>query len=382
MKNTTKKLKIGIVCYPSVGGSGIVATTLGQELAKQGHKIHFISYEKPFRVNWQAKNIFFHKVGINEYSLFKYPDYTLPLAETILCAHQKYKLDIVHVHYAVPHATAALLAVRMIRANKVIPPKIITTLHGTDITLLAKDPNLFSVIKYSVEKSSGVTAVSEDLKKQTLKTLKNENPIEVIHNFYETKPITKNKNTLKTKLGFKNNDFIAIHLSNLRPVKRIPDLLKVARTLKNFKNFKLLILAGGDFSPYEKLIKKFKLENTVKVIHNIPDIQNYINISDAGLFTSENESFGMGILEVMSYGKPVVSTFAGGLSSILNRNDGVVFEKIGDVNNLVKNLKALMLNQDLGKEMGKLAETTAKNNFSTKIISRKYLEYYLKTLNV
>ena len=221
-----KHLKIGIVCYPSVGGSGVVATNLGLELAKLGNQIHFISYESPFLLihphtnflktsndDWlpfrqrtdfkfnklrgigvgvkKYPRVHFHKVHINEYNLFKYPDYTLPLAVAIDAVQKKYKLDIVHVHYAVPHATAALLARRIMRQNKTPMPKIITTLHGTDITLLARDKNLYEIIKYSIERSHGVTAVSQSLKKDTLEVLKTNKPIKVIYNFFTPPPITE-----------------------------------------------------------------------------------------------------------------------------------------------------------------------------------------------
>ena len=188
---TNNKLKIGIVCYPSIGGSGIVATNLGNELAKLGHQVHFISYELPFRLNLNAPNVHFHKVNINQYGLFKYPDYTLPLAVTIEQVQRKYKLDVVHVHYAVPHATAALLARRIMRQNKTTLPKIVTTLHGTDITLLAHDKNLFDIIKYSIERSHCVTAVSQNLKDDTIRILHPDKAIEVIYNFYTPLPATK-----------------------------------------------------------------------------------------------------------------------------------------------------------------------------------------------
>jgi N-acetyl-alpha-D-glucosaminyl L-malate synthase BshA len=202
-------LKVGIVCYPSVGGSGIVATNLGLELAKQGHKVHFISYEEPFLLQ-KHKNIFFHKVNVNPYALFKYPDYTLPLAVKIAEVQKKYLLNIVHVHYAVPHATAALLARRIMRSNNTPLPKVITTLHGTDITLLGRDKNLMDVIKYSIERSHGVTTVSQNLKKDTLKFLKPKKEIKVIYNFYTPPPLTKTRATVRKELGIKDNDFVAI----------------------------------------------------------------------------------------------------------------------------------------------------------------------------
>jgi N-acetyl-alpha-D-glucosaminyl L-malate synthase BshA len=276
-------LKIGIVCYPSVGGSGIVATNLGLELSKLGHEVHFISYEPPFRLSSKHPRIYFHKVHINEYSLFKYPDYTLPLAVEIEKVQKQFNLDILHVHYAVPHAAAALLARRIMRTNNIPLLKIVTTLHGTDITLLAKDPALFEVIKYSVERSHGVTTVSQSLKEETIKVLKTDKPIEVIYNFYSPPTPGKSRANIRKALKIKETDVLGIHLSNLRPVKRIPDLLKIVAGIKNESRFKLLILSGADFSPYKSLVKKLGIQNKIIVKEKVKDIENYLNAADVAL---------------------------------------------------------------------------------------------------
>src|SRR5262249_51958569 len=188
-----ESLSIGITCYPSVGGSGIVASQLGSELAHLGHHVHFISYEPPFRLDRNQPNVYFHRVELNEYRLFKYPDYTLPLAVKMVEVADKHKLDILHVHYAVPHATAALLAVQIAKEQARRTPHVITTLHGTDITLLARDPNLGPIIKYSIESSCGVTAVSQSLKTETIQVLKTRKPIQVVYNFYRPKPPRKSR---------------------------------------------------------------------------------------------------------------------------------------------------------------------------------------------
>ena len=375
-----KLLKIGIVCYPSVGGSGIVATNLGIELAKLGHEVHFISYETPFRLVQKHPRVHFHKVNINEYGLFKYPDYTLPLAVTIEEVQKKHKLDVVHVHYAVPHATAALLARRIMRQNGTPLPKVVTTLHGTDITLLARDKNLFEVIKYSIERSHGVTAVSQSLKDETIKVLKTEKPIEVIHNFYTPPPVTKTRNVIRKGLKIKDNDFVAIHLSNLRAVKRIPDLLKIASLAKKNPQFKLLVLAGGDFAPYSELAKKLKLGKQLIIKERVNDIANYINASDIGIYTSGEESFGMGILETMSYGKTVLATSAGGVKEVVeNGKDGFLF-KIGDVKSMANKLTELMDNPELVTQLGQAAKQSSREKFCSSIIVPKYVEYYKKII--
>lgn len=372
-------LKIGIVCYPSVGGSGIVATDLGLELAKMGHKVHFISYDEPFRLIAKHKNVYFHKVNINKYDLFKYPDYTLPLAVTIENVQKKYKLDVLHVHYAVPHATAALLARRIMRANGTPLPRVVTTLHGTDISLIARDKNLFEVIKYSIERSHGVTAVSQNLKKDTIKFLKIKKPIEVIYNFYSPPPITKTRAQIRKALKLKDDDFIAIHLSNVRPVKRIPDLLKIASLIKNPK-FKLLILSGGDFTQFDSLVKKYKLGKKLIVLQNVRDIGNYINAADIGLYTSETESFGMGMLEAMSYGKPVIATKAGGIPEVVENNKTGFLLPVSDIQGFVKKITQLVNDEFLVKKMGQQAKQDACKKFCSSKIVPKYVEYYKSIL--
>lgn len=375
-----KYLNIGIVCYPSVGGSGIVATGLGREFALLGHNVHFISYESPFALDTKLKNIFFHKVDFNGYELFKYPDYTLPLAVKMVEISKKYKLDILHVHYAVPHATAALLAKNIAKEEKIPFPNVVTTLHGTDITLLARDKTIMPVIKYSIESSCGVTAVSESLKKDTKKVLKTSKHIEVIHNFYNAKEITKSRLVVRKSLGVSDGDFLIIHLSNLRKVKRIPDLLKIISKVKKNKKIKLLILAGGDFTPYEFLVHRFGISDRVIVKRNVVDIENYINASDIGLYTSEQESFGMGILETMSYGKPVLSTNAGGIrESMQDGKTGFLFN-IGSVDEFARKILELANQDHIVKELGSNAQKRAISIFSAEKIVNQYLKYYYKII--
>lgn len=371
-------MRIGIVCYPSVGGSGIVATNLGLELSKLGHEVHFISYDSPFRLGQRHPGIRFHRVRINEYALFKYPDYTMPLAVEIDEVQRKHKLDILHVHYAVPHATAALLARRIMRTYGTPRPKIVTTLHGTDITLLARDPALFSVIKYSIERSHGVTAVSQSLRDETRKVLKTEKDIEVIYNFYDPPKPKKSLLAVRKALKIKPSDVLAVHSSNLRPVKRVPDLLKIAAKIKDPK-FKLLILAGGDFSPYKKLAKPLGKRLVIK--ENVLDIENYMNAADLGIYTSETESFGMGMLETMSFKKPVLATLAGGVPEVAEDGKSGFLLAIGDVRGFVSRLNLLLRDEGLRKQMGEQAGLTAREKFTSEIIVPQYLEYYKKILN-
>src|SRR5436190_8481663 len=328
---TASRLSIGITCYPSIGGSGIVASQLGSELARLGHRVHFISYEPPFRLDRKQRNVTFHQVELNEYKLFKYPDYTLPLAVKMVEVADKHRLDILHVHYAVPHATAALLATQIARDQMQHAPHVITTLHGTDITLLARDRSLGPIIKYSIESSCGVTAVSRSLKKETIQVLKTRKPIEVIYNFYRPKPPRKGRAEVRRSVGIRESDFLLIHLSNLRPVKRVEDILAVVAELKHQRNVKLLVLAGDSFAPFRPLVKRLEIESRVIVKENVLDIENYLHAADAGLYASEKESFGMGVLETMSFGKPVVATRVGGVAEIVQDKRTGFLARLGDV---------------------------------------------------
>jgi len=375
-----KKLAVGITCYPSVGGSGIVASQLGAELAALGHRIHFISYEPPFRLEPKQPHIKFHPVQINEYQLFKYPDYTLPLAVKMALVAQQEKLDILHVHYAVPHATAALLATRIVLAHQRRAPHIITTLHGTDISLLGRDPNLRSVIKYSIEASDGVTAVSESLRQETVQVLRTRKPIEVIHNFYRPRTPKKSRAAMRKSLGVEPRDFLVAHLSNLRPVKRIPDLLKVIAHLKDEPHLKLMILAGGSFAEYEPLARSLGIEDRLVIRHDVLDIENYLNAADAGLYCSEKESFGMGVLETTSFAKPVVATRLGGVPEIIRDRETGFLEKLGDTVAMAADLRKLIADPKLAASIGEAARKRAREEFSPARSVGHYLEYYSRVI--
>jgi len=375
-----KKLSIGITCYPSVGGSGIVASQLGSELARLGHKIHFISYEPPFRLDRKHPNVYFHQVELNEYRLFKYPDYTLPLAVKMVEVGHKFKLDLLHVHYAVPHATAALLATQIARQEGLRTPNIITTLHGTDITLLGRDTNLRPIIKYSIESSDGVTAVSQSLRDETVQVLETSKDIEVIHNFYRPRAPRKSRGEMRRRLGLRKDDFVLIHLSNLRPVKRAQDVLRVIAELKDQKHVKLLVLAGEPFEPFRPVVKKLGIENRVVVRHNVVDIENYISASDAGLYASERESFGMGVLETMSFGKPVVATRVGGVTEIVIDGETGFLKRLGDVRGMAKAVRLLAGDPELCGRLGAASKARASSHFSAEASVEKYLQFYCRVL--
>ncbi len=380
MARSSERLAIGITCYPSIGGSGIVASQLGSELARLGHRVHFISYEPPFRLDRKQRNVTFHRVELNEYRLFKYPDYTLPLAVKMVDVAAKYELDVLHVHYAVPHATAALLATQIARKQLRHTPHVITTLHGTDITLLGRDKSLGPIIKYSIESSCGVTAVSRSLKAETIQVLKTHKPIEVIYNFYRPKPPRKGRAEVRRALRVRENDFLLIHLSNLRPVKRVPDILKVMAELKDRPEVKLLVLAGEPFAPFRPMVKSLGIESRVIVKENVLDIENYLHAADGGLYASEKESFGMAVLETMSFGNPVVATRVGGFAEVVQDKKTGFLVKLGDVDAMAGAIRVLADDPERARRMGAAARERAEQEFSSQKSVEQYLDLYRRTI--
>ena len=249
-----RPLKIGITCYPSVGGSGILASALGEDLARRGHEVHFISYERPFRLPADAPRIHFHPVEINDYGLFKYPDYTLPLSVKMAEVSAAHGLDLLHVHYAVPHATAAILARSMLPEGR--QPRVVTTLHGTDTTLLGRDAGYGPAIRHALTCSDAITTVSDYLRRETQRLLNVDRPIEVIHNFFAPRPPRRSREQVRQELGLRD-EVLVLHSSNLRPTKRIDLLLKTAAMIRPRDSFKLVILAGGDFSPFAADVRRW-----------------------------------------------------------------------------------------------------------------------------
>lgn len=370
-------LTIGIVCFPSVGGSGVIATQLGCELATLGHTVHFISYARPFKFDASLKNLHFHNVEINDYELFKYPDYTLPLAVKIMNINKQYALDILHVHYAVPHATAALLAKSLSAENF---PRIITTLHGTDVTLLARDERISPIITHAIKHSCRVTAVSHSLKNRAYDTVGNVKEIAVIHNFFAPKIAQNTTNEIREALAVDRNDFLVIHLSNLRPVKRISQLLNIMTLVKCEHRIKLLILSGGDSSKYHREIDSLGLRGKVLIKDRIVDIENYICAADIGLYCSEEESFGMGILETMAYAKPVLATNVGGIPEVMKNGETGFLYDANDIKSFAEKLIDLSHNPKKTALLGKAASERAARFFSTTEMVGKYLDCYYDTL--
>lgn len=367
-------MKIGITCYPSVGGSGIVATTLGVELARRGHEVHFISYERPFRLPEGEKRIYFHPVTINDYGLFKYPDYTLPLSVKMAEVSCRHNLDILHVHYAVPHATAAALSRCMLPPHK--QPRIITTLHGTDTTLLGADPGYGPAILHALHQSDAVTTVSHYLENETRRIIGFEGPIDVIHNFFEPNAPARSREAVRKDLGVAKDEILILHSSNLRPLKRIDLLLETVARIKARDSFKLIVLAGGSFEPFMDEVRRLGLEDRLIVRENVLEIEEYLQAADLALYTSESESFCLSILEAMYFACPSVTTAVGGIPEVVE--DGVtgLLVPFGEADDLAAALEKLIQNEELRKKLGRAGQEQARKQFSVEAIVPQYEKLY------
>jgi len=368
-----RPLKIGIICYPSVGGSGILAAELGEELAARGHEVHFVSYERPFRMPLNAPRVFFHPVQINTYDLFKYPDYTLPLSVKLAEVTRDHGLDVLHAHYAVPHATAAQLASAMLPAGR--RPRVITTLHGTDTTLLGRDPGYGPAIRHALECSDAVTAVSEYLRGETIRLLGVIRPIEVIPNFFEPGPPHRSREEVRRELGV-GDEAMVLHLSNLRPIKRVDLLLETAARIRPRDSFKLVILAGGDFAPYAPLMHRLGLGDRVIVREKVVDIEDYLQAADVGLFPSDLESFCLSLLETMCFACPSVARAVGGIAEVMVPGQTGLLVPSDDPDALARAVESLIQDPVRRAELGKAGRERARKLFSAEAIVPRYEALY------
>jgi N-acetyl-alpha-D-glucosaminyl L-malate synthase BshA len=334
-----RPLKIGITCYPSVGGSGILASELGAQLAQRGHEIHFISYEAPFRLP-EGPRVHFHPVQVNSYDLFKYPDYTLPLSVKMAEVSRDHGLDVLHVHYAVPHATAAILARAMLHEERRL--RIITTLHGTDTTLLGRDPGYGPAIRHALEHSDAITTVSEFMRGETVRLLGVQRPIEVIPNFFEPHATTHCRDDMRRELGLADGEAMLLHLSNLRPLKRTDLLLDTVAKLKPRLPFKLVVLAGADPTPLLAEARRLGVADRLIVREKVTDIECYLAAADLGLFTSEVESFCLSILELMSVGCPSAAFAVGGIPEVTISGETGLLAPFGDTTALAAGIETLL----------------------------------------
>ncbi|HEV2211580.1 MAG TPA: N-acetyl-alpha-D-glucosaminyl L-malate synthase BshA [Verrucomicrobiae bacterium] len=370
-------MNIGITCYPSVGGSGILASALGEELARRGHEVHFISYERPFRLPEHAPRLHFHPVDVNDYGLFKYPDYTLPLSVKMAELTLEHRLDVLHAHYAVPHATAALLARAMLPAER--RPRLVTTLHGTDTTLLGRDPGYGPAIRYALEQSDAVTAVSAFLERETRELLGLERPIDVIPNFFEPRPPGRSAADVRRELGV-DGQFVLLHASNLRPLKRIDLLLETAARIQPRSAFKMIILAGDSFGPHLEQARRLALEDRLVVLEKINQIEDYLQVADLGLYTSDTESFCLSILEGMCAAVPSVARAVGGIPEVVEQNVSGVLVSSADAAAIAGAVQELINDRDRLQMLGAAAQTRARKAFSAEAIVPRYEALYRRVL--
>ena len=367
-------LKIGISCFPLIGGSGILATALGSELARRGHEVYFFSYAQPVRLDLPQEGLHFHRVEVVHNPLFPCPDYTLPLAVKMAEVARSKQLDLFHVHYAVPHALAACLASQIVGPSA---PRIVTTLHGSDTTLLGQDPDYRTAIEHALVHSDAVTAVSENLRNQTQEIFHLKRPIEVIPNFFTPNKPKRSREEVRRDLGL-TDEFLVLHLSNLRPVKRIDLLLRTVAKSKNRARLRLFILAGGPFDPYEPLLDELSLRKRVIVRQNTAVVDEYLAAADAGLYTSEYESFGLGILETVFYAKPVVAFRVGGIPEVIG--DSCPLYPFGDLTAAAAALDALIESPDLARELGERSRNRALERFSADRIVPQYEALYRRVV--
>lgn len=370
-------MNIGITCYPSLGGSGVVATELGKLLAERGHNVHFIASSMPFRMGKFHPNVFYHEVEVNHYDVFKYPPYDLTLANRMAQVAKTEKLDILHVHYAVPHALCAYLAKQMVRDNL----KIVTTLHGTDITVLGYDSTLSDLIRFGIEKSDMVTAVSQDLINETKQLLHVEKPIELVYNFVDKRRYVRKEVSAIKKVFAPNKEKLIMHISNFRPVKRVPDVINVFRKVHSKIPTRLLLIGEGpDMSIARSMLKDYGLEKDTCFLGKQVDVAEVISMADVMLLPSEKESFGLVALEAMACGVPVVATNVGGLPEVIVDGETGFLCNLGDVTGLAEKTLTLLRDEQLYKRFAKTGVERSCKTFCHESITSQYENLYYKLL--
>jgi L-malate glycosyltransferase len=374
-----KKLKIGITCYPTVGGSGVVATELGKMLAEKGHEIHFISSSMPFRLNRIYHNICYHQVEVNQYSVFQYPPYDIALASKMAEVANRENLDILHVHYAIPHAVCAILAKQM----STVDVKIVTTLHGTDITVLGYDPSLTAAIKFGIEKSDVVTAVSSSLIEQTYELIQPDKQIETVYNFIDERIYQKkDADHLKKEFGIKENEKVVIHVSNFRPVKRVQDVVETFARIAEAMPAKLLLVGDGpEMTPVCRLVKKLGLTDKVHLLGKQENLDELYSISDLKLLLSEKESFGLVALEAMACGVPCIGTNVGGMPEVIQHGVTGYICELGDIDDISSKAISLLTNQQIHEQFANNGVSVVNTKFRAEQIVGQYEQLYYKLLN-
>ncbi|MHB8579024.1 MAG: N-acetyl-alpha-D-glucosaminyl L-malate synthase BshA [Ignavibacteriaceae bacterium] len=373
-------MKIGITCYPTYGGSGVIATELGKELALKGHQVHFISYALPFRLTDFVENIFFHEVEMSSYPLFEFPLYSLALASKMSEIAEFEKLDLLHVHYAIPHASSAYLAKQILKGKRDL--KVITTLHGTDITLIGLEPSFLPLVKFSIEQSDGVTAVSRFLKEKTLTNYSIEKEIEVIPNFVDTEIFKPASSCNFRKHVAPKGEKILIHTSNFRPVKRVTDTIRIfEKVIKEIPSKLILVGDGPDRSECERLCRELNLCEHIKFLGKQEALVELLNAADLFLIPSQSESFGLAALEAMSCGLPVISSSVGGLPELVKHNETGYIAEIGDIDRMAKYAIDLLTNEKKYEIFSANSRKRTVENFGKEKIIPLYENLYQEILN-
>jgi N-acetyl-alpha-D-glucosaminyl L-malate synthase BshA len=372
-------MKIGITCYPTYGGSGVVATELGIELAARGHDVHFISYAMPIRLNGAGERISFHEVEVTDYPLFDHPPYALALATKMAEVAEYASLDLLHVHYAIPHSVSALLA-RMMVAPRRLP--FITTLHGTDITLVGTDRSYLPITRFSIEQSDGVTAISNYLRDRTVKEFEIKRPIEVIPNFVNCDLYKRSEDQARRAQWAPHGEPILMHLSNFRPVKRVTDAVEIFALVREKIPAKLVMIGDGpDRGAAEYIVRKKRLAKDVLFLGKQDRVHEKLGLADLFLLPSDLESFGLAALEAMACEVPVLATNVGGLPEVVTHGaDGYLFEP-RDVATGGKYALDILTRPDRGRMMGEMARANARRKYCANDIIPLYEAYYEKVLN-
>jgi L-malate glycosyltransferase len=362
-------MRIGITCYPTYGGSGIVATELGLELAHRGHDVHFISYAHPIRLDTQTPGIFYHEVEVSNYPLFQYPPYALALASRMMEVADRHSLDLLHVHYAIPHSISALLAQQMTTSRRL---PFVTTLHGTDITLVGADPTYFPITKFSIERSNGITTISEYMRDRTVEFFGVRNPIEVIHNFvnsslYKPDP-EQQRSTVRKRI---------LHISNFRPVKRVLDCIHVFARVRKHVDAELVMAGDGpDRGPAERLARELGVDSFVRFLGKQDHMERLIPGMHVLHLPSETEAFGLAALEAMACGVPPVATRTGGVPDLITHGVDGYMEAVGDYDAQGARITELLTDESLHNRMATAAREAAVARFSTELIIPQYEAYY------
>jgi len=371
-------MKIGITCYPTYGGSGVVATELGKELAVRGHDVHFISYALPIRLTMNDR-IYFHEVEVLTYPLFEYPPYDLVLATKMAEVMTRYDLDILHVHYAIPHSISAYLA-KMMLSDRVVP--FVTTLHGTDITLVGNDRSYLPITRFGIEQSDAVTAVSEYLRRRTIEEFQIRRPVTVVPNFVDCNVYGPAKDkSIRSK--FANEDEgILIHISNFRPVKRIEDVIAIFSLVRQKRKARLLMVGDGPDRPKaEWLANTHGVAGEVLFVGKQSNMTQLLSISDILLLPSDLESFGLVALEAMACEVPVIATRVGGVPEVVRHGvDGFLYD-VGDVSSMAEGCLAILDNPQLRSDLGQAARDRARRNFCASTIVLQYEDLYRRTIH-